>query len=120
MRRAFLDRWQKDLRLIAFAAGDRNAVTARVRAGFGEVGAWITDVHFFSGLQTTLSIDVAPKRLRALQAALERAGVVFDDASRAVIDEAAHAPVDSLEGTLAIIFPHGDPNLRHPVPAVPG
>lgn len=108
------------LRLVAFADGERHAVTSRVRAAFTEAGSWITDVHFFSGLQTVIALEVAPARVSALVAALERAGLEFDDESRAAVAWAAQAPEESLEGTLVVIFREGDPNLRHPVPAVPG
>lgn len=103
----------------AVAAGYRDATTARVRDAFGEAGAWITDVHVFSGLQTVLVFDVEPHRVRALEDALVRAGLDFGEESRAALALAAGA-AGEVHGTLAIVFAHGDPDLKHEVPAVPG
>lgn len=119
-----LERGKSYLRLVAIAAGDRDAVTARVRDAFSESGAWITDVHFFSGVQTMFSFEAASDALWPLAQALARAGLRLDEASRTALDEATErasgpAPGD-LEGTLAVIFAHGDPDMKHEVPAVPG
>lgn len=115
-----LSRHAQPLRLVAFADGDRNAVTSRVRAAFAEACSWITDVHFFSGMQTVFALEVAPAAASALVAALERAGLEFDDESRAAMDSAAQTSEESLEGTLVVVFREGDPSLRRTVPAVPG
>jgi len=117
---AFLEHHNEQLRLVAVVPGDPNAATLRVREAFSEAGAWITDVHFFSGLQTTLAFEVAPGFVRPLVAALEHAGLVFDETSRAAVERAAGIPGESLEGTLGVIFAEGDPDVRREVPAVPG
>jgi len=119
MRWAFQDRWDKILRLEAIAHGDRNAITARVADAFQEAGAFIVDVHFFSGIMTTLSFEVTPAHVPALQAALVKAGLRLDDASLPLLAAAAHAEAEELEGTLALMFAEGT-DVRHVVPAVPG
>lgn len=43
------------LRLAAVADGDRNEATTRVQDAFSDAGASITDVHFFSGVQTVFA-----------------------------------------------------------------
>lgn len=116
---AFLDTWKQFLRLVGVAPGDRNAATARIDAAFDEAGAHITDVHFFSGIQTTFTFEVPSTRVAALAAALERAGIALDARSRAAAGKAAGGAVE-VEGTLAVMFPQGDPDLRREVPAVPG
>jgi hypothetical protein len=100
--------------------GDRVAATARVRDVFGEAGAWITDVHFFSGVQTAFAFEVAADHLAALEAALNRAGVSLDETSRERLAAAVEGATGEVEGTLAVTFAEGDPDLRHEVPAVPG
>jgi hypothetical protein len=107
-------------RLTAFVDGDRNAVTTRIRAAVSEAGAWITDVYFFSGMQTVFGVDVERTRLPGLVTLLERIGLEFDDESRSAIARARETTVESLEGTLAVMFRQGDPHLRREVPAVPG
>ncbi len=113
-----LERWEKVVRLAAVASKDRHAATAGVRDAFGEAGGWITDVHFFSGVQTTFEFEIAPERLRALEEALARAGLALDVASTAALARAASSQ-EEVHGTLAVIFAHGDPDLKHDVPAVP-
>jgi hypothetical protein len=114
---AFLER--RYVRLTALARGDRVAVTARVRDAFIEAHAWITDVHFFSGLSTTLGFEVDATRLPALERALEAAGLTLDEESRAAV-RAIGADAGEVQGTLCVTFVHGDPDLRHEVPSVPG
>jgi hypothetical protein len=107
------------LQLTAIARGDRDATTQRVRDAFGAAGVFITDVHLFAGLQTVLTFEAAPERLFALGEALSRCGAELDAESRDALREASRAASD-VEGTLALVFAHGDPDLRHDVPAVPG
>jgi hypothetical protein len=107
------------LRLTAVVRGDRDAVTARVRDAFSEAGAWITDVHFFSGAHTVLAFDVAAEGVRALEAALAGAGVELDAQSRALLFAPPRAEGD-VSGSLALIFAQGDLDVSHDVPAVPG
>jgi hypothetical protein len=114
-----LERWKTRVQLSAVAAGDRDATTTRVRDAFGEAGAWITDVHFFSGVQTAFTFEVVTERVRALERELVRAGLAFDDASRAQLANAANAQGD-VEGTLVVVFARGDPDITHEVPSVPG
>ncbi len=117
MRWAFLER--RYVRLSALARGDRVAVTARVRDAFIEAHAWITDVHFFSGLSTTLGFEVDATRLVALERALAAAGLTLDEESRTSIC-AVDPDAGEVQGTLCLKFVHGDPDLRHEVPSVPG
>lgn len=121
----------RTLRLAAIAGGARSAATDRVNDAFSEAGVWITDVHFFSGLQTVFCFEASPARLPSLQGALQRAGISLDEASLAAVaaaspDEsglalaAASPEADEVPGTLAVTFVQGDPDLRHEVPSVPG
>jgi len=91
----------------------RDEATTRIRDAFSDAGAWITDVHFFSGVCTVFSFD-APD-LPRLAAALAQAGVALDDPStRALATQGADS------GSLNVTFTHGDPDLRIEVPSVPG
>lgn len=117
----------KTLRLAAIAGGARSAATDRVNDAFSEAGVWITDVHFFSGLQTVFCFEASPARLPSLQGALQRAGISLDEASLAALAAASQGELaaaspeaDEVPGTLAVTFVQGDPDLRHEVPSVPG
>lgn len=110
----------KPIRLVTVAAGDRHAATARIRDAFNESGAWITDVHFFSGVQTAFAFEVAVERLDALVGALAARGMTVDAAGAASIREAIAEASGDLGGTLVVMFVDGDPDLAHDVPAIPG
>lgn len=121
MRWAFLDRWERVLRLEGIARGDRNVATARVSAAFSAAGAAIVDVHFFSGVRTVLGFEVSPDRLPALRAALLEVGLELGEASLAATRAAERAEGDGeIVGTLAITFADGDADLEREVPEVPG
>lgn len=95
-------------------------MTARVRDAFSEASAWITDVHFFSGVQTSFTFEIAGDQVPSLAEALVRAGLAFDGASRAAIADRERLREEEVNGTLAVTFADGDPDLTHEVPAVPG
>ncbi|MCA9608262.1 MAG: hypothetical protein KC619_21785 [Myxococcales bacterium] len=120
MHWAFLERWRGHLRLTALTRGDRVEATARVRDAFIEAGAFITDAHLFGGMQTTLGFEVEAHHLADLERALADAGVRLDADSVAQLHEAAAHARGELEGTLALVFVRGDPDIRHEVPSVPG
>jgi hypothetical protein len=119
MRWGYEDRWDRIVQLRAIVRDDRDAMTIRVRNAFDEAGAFITDVHMFAGVQTVLTFEVDASRVAALGAALSGAGIELDEGSAAAIRAATQEGRD-VEGTLALVFVHGDPDLRHEVPAVPG
>lgn len=107
------------LQLRAIARGSREAATARVRDAFQDAGAFITDVHFFSGVQTVLQFEVDAERVAALHRALEGAGVELDASGAAALERARFA-TGELQGTIAVTFADGDPDLTHEIPSVPG
>ncbi len=118
---AFLDRAARGLRLRGIGRGDPHATIARVDDAFGEARASIVDVHFFAGVHTVLTFEIAREALGRLAAEIARAGVELDPESLAALERAAseQSPAE-VEGTLAITLARGDPDLLHEVPAVPG
>jgi len=102
--------------------GGRDEMTMRIRDAFSDAGAWITDVHFFSGVCTVFTFEVAAADVRALVAALDATGLALDDAGRVALDGAAGGAggAGDVAGTLAVTFAAGDPDLTHEVPSVPG
>lgn len=120
MRWKFQDHWDKVVRLAGVARGDRHAATARISEAMSEASATIVDVHLFSGVLTVLGFELPPESARGLENALVGAGLELDEASRRALTEVATSREERVEGTLAITFPDGDPDLRRDVPAVPG
>jgi hypothetical protein len=107
------------VQLCATTSGDRDATTQKIRDGLSEAGAWLTDVHFFSGVQTVFVLELSPDRVRYLESVLRAAGLRLDDASLEALENAVQTTGD-VHATLAVVFAHGDPDLRHDVPAIPG
>ena len=116
---AFLDRWGGLLVLQGIAKGDPNETMNAIDDAFGEARASILDVHFFSGVHVSFSFEVLGTDVSTLRTAIERAGIVLDETSLGALAEAATLD-RSLNGTLAVTFAHGDPNVRHEIPKVPG
>lgn len=119
MRWKFQDQWDKVVRLQGVARGDRHALTARISAAMSDASAVIVDVHLFSGVLTVLAFELAPEDAKGLADALHGAGLDLDAKSRQALTEVASSR-QRVEGTLAITFADGDPDLRREVPAVPG
>jgi hypothetical protein len=107
------------LQLKAIARGDRAAATTRIRDAFGEAGVWIVSVNFFGGVQTVFCFEGSASSARELAGALARASIELDDASRGLL-ALLPAGEEDTAGTLAVLFPQGDPDLRRDVPSVPG
>ncbi len=116
---AFLERWNGLLVLQGIAKGDPNDTINAVDDAFGEARASILDVHFFSGVLVSFSFEVEGSHVETLAGALVRAGVTLDDDSLGAMREASTLD-RAISGTLAITLAHGDPDLRHEVPKVPG
>lgn len=116
---AFLERWGGLLVLQGVAKGDPNETINAVDDAFGEAHASILDVHFFSGVHVSFSFEVDASDVATLAAGLARAGVLLDEDSLGAIGEASKLD-RAVTGTLAITLVHGDPDLRHEIPKVPG
>jgi hypothetical protein len=109
------------LQLKGITHGGRDEMTLRIRDAFGVAGAWITDVHFFSGVYTVFTFEVACVDARALASALVATGLALDEPGRAALEAAATAAGEGdVAGTLAVTFAEGDPDMTRDVPAVPG
>jgi len=116
---AFLERWGGLLVLQGIAKGDPNETINAVDDAFGEARASILDVHFFSGVQVSFAFEVGASEVEKLAAGLARAGVALDEQSLGAIGEASKLD-RAVNGTLSITLVHGDPDLRHEIPKVPG
>lgn len=116
---AFLERWNGLLVLQGIAKGDPNDTVNAVDDAFGEARASILDVHFFSGVLVSFSFEVEGSAVETLGAALGRAGLVLDEDSLGAMREASKLD-RAVTGTLAVTLAHGDPDIRHEVPKVPG
>ena len=116
---AFLERWRGVLALTGIAKGDPNETINAVDDAFSAAHASILDVHFFSGVHVSFVFEVHGSDVQALASALARAGVELMGESEAAVAEASRLD-RAVSGTLAITLAHGDPNVKHEIPKVPG
>lgn len=77
------------------------------------VGASVTDFTQFSNISVCTTFEVRGSRISELESHLKAAGLSFTPSGIAEGD----VPIP---GTLQITFFHSDPDLRIPLPAVPG
>ena len=116
---ALLDRWGGLLVLQGIAKGEPNETMNAIDDAFGEARASILDVHFFSGVHVSFAFEVHGSDVATLGDALARARVVLDEDSLGALQEAKELD-RAIQGTLAVTFAQGDPNVRHEIPKVPG
>jgi hypothetical protein len=84
------------------------------------LGGWLIDFRFFSNLALSLSFEIHPRQLGALLDTLNNAGisVAAADIDRAIALLPGSEP--SLRCFLQLTFVHQEPDLRIPVPLIPG
>lgn len=108
------------VRFSAVSHEDRHVATAAVRDAFHAASATITDVTFFSGVQTVVTFEVARRHLRALGDALDRVVTLSAATHREMATLSEFPEDDDIGGTFVLMFAEGDPDLEREVPKVPG
>lgn len=117
---------QKFLRLNAMTKSDRHQVIEAVKDAIAVNGGWILDFRQFSNLSATINFELPLKNLMAFQDGVGKIGLRLNESSLLAISELAErqtAPAElpvSLNATLQITFIHDEPDLRIPVPMIPG
>ena len=108
------------IRLQGKTRAERHAVTSAASDAIGAAGGYVLDYHQFSNLAVNFTLELPPAGFARLRQALGEIGVVLAPPSaeeRAV----GAGPVDQdVPGSLRIDFEHNEPDLRIPIPAVPG
>lgn len=113
---------QKFLRLNATTRTDRLQVIEAVKDTIAASDGWILDFKQFSNLSATINFELSPKKLMAFRDAVSKIGVRLNESSLLAISELAEQPTApaELHATLQITFIHDEPDLRIPVPRIPG
>jgi len=70
-------------------------------------------------VHVSFAFEVHGPDVATLGESLARAGIALDEASLGALGE-AKALDRAVNGTLAVTFARGDPNVRHEIPKVPG
>ena len=99
---------------------ERLGITAAASDAVGEAGGYILDFKQFSNLAVVFTIELPPSGFAKLRDKLAGLGVILEQPSndeRAFLDAAVSGQIP---GSLRLDFQHEEPDLRIPIPAVPG
>lgn len=113
---------QKFLRLNATTKAERHSVIESVKDAIASSGGWILDFKQFSNLSAFISFELPQKNLVAFQDEASKIGLRLNESSLLAISKLAGQPTApaELQTTLQITFIHDEPDLRIPVPMIPG
>ncbi|WP_193185400.1 hypothetical protein [Nisaea sediminum] len=100
---------------------NRHGIIASVGRLVTGAGGWIVDHALFSNVAATIRAEIPRPGLTGFGAGLLELGVALDRESAESLSAAAGRPDDDdLVVSLSLTFLHDEPDLKHPVPAVPG
>jgi hypothetical protein len=114
------------VRIEAVTRADRQEMIARISQALNSAGASILDFRFFSNLALFIEAEASTARLHIVFDALAKTELQLDSRSTAKMEELSAASFGGAsEGDvhtirLFVTFVHSDPDLRIPVPAIPG
>ena len=111
---------QKILMLAAVTKINRHAAMALVNDLVVELGGWISGHTLYGNMAAAFHSNLPPARLADFSARLDAAQIRLDESGAAGIDAAARSGSEECRLSLNITFIHGEPDITHPVPAVPG
>ncbi len=109
----------RHIRLEGFTRIDRHTMLPRLRDAFQTGHADLIDFHMFSNTAISISFEVAGQSLIELKEALAASALSLDEESLEALARNTGAD-DIINGNLNVTFIHDDPDLRIPVPAIPG
>lgn len=81
------------------------------------LGGWVDDIRHYSNLMLTVQMTLPRGAYGALAASLGAIGVPLDLPPDLT---ASHRGNDEQSASLQVNFVHNEPDLKRPVPAVPG
>lgn len=117
---------RKFLRLNATTKASRHLMIEAAKDAIAASGGWILDFKQFSNLSATISFELPLENLMAFRDALSKIDLQVSESGLLAIGELAEQetapaklPAD-LNATLQITFIHNEPDLRIPVPMIPG
>ena len=111
------------VRLAAVTSHPRHAVVSELTATLNELG-WILDHHQFSNVALNVAFEMPSSSIPKLRVALVALPIHLSSQSLEAISAlegvSASALPDLIPGSIHVSFIHSEPDLRVPVPAVPG
>jgi hypothetical protein len=109
----------RHIRLAGFTRVDRHAMIAKLRDALQSASADLIDFQMFSNTAINLSFEVREKHLGKLECSLVSTGLALDNESLEALRLGGET-ADILTGSLNVTFIHSEPDLRIPVPPIPG
>jgi hypothetical protein len=111
------------IRLSAVSTHQRHAVVAALTTALNELG-WILDHHQFSNLAISVMFEIPRGSVPEFRRVFMALPLRLSEGSQETIAALESAPPstlpDPIAGSVHILFIHSEPDLRVPVPAVPG
>ena len=108
------------LRLNGITRVDRLEMTQRLRQAIIDSRGFITDYRQFSNKSICITFEIGSSHIGKLRAALPATGLKLGTETEQALESFERARNTRVEGTLHVTFVHDEPDLRIPVPAVPG
>ncbi|AOS44238.1 hypothetical protein Verru16b_01299 [Lacunisphaera limnophila] len=98
----------------------RHAATSAASDAIVAAGGHVLDYNQFSNLAVCFTLELPPAGFARLRQSLATIGVHLPPPSPEELAAAAAPAGTEVAGSLRINFEHDEPDLRIPIPAVPG
>lgn len=108
------------IRLHGTTRQERHGITAAASDAVGEAGGYILDFKQFSNLAVVFTIELPPSGFAKLRHKLAALGVIVEPPSTEERALSGAAASEGIPGSLRLDFQHQEPDMRIPIPAVPG
>jgi hypothetical protein len=101
------------------ARGDRHGFTSFASDAIVASGGYVMDYRAFSNLAVCFTLEIPAKGLLVLRERLRIGGIELEPPAPAE-EIATECGETAVSGTLRLDFRHEEPDMRIPIPAVPG
>jgi len=99
---------------------ERHGITSAASDAVGDAGGYIVDFKQFSNLAVVFTIELPAVGYLKLRTKLGGLGVQLEPPSKEESALAAGVGPEEVAGSLRLDFQHHEPDMRIPIPAVPG
>lgn len=112
--------------LAGITKNDRQGMITFIKEVIDQSGGWISNFTLFSNISMGVDFIIPAERSSSLLAALEKSGLQFNESGRRDLEEQENLQDQSSETgsevtvRMNVTFVHDDPDLRIPIPAIPG
>jgi len=108
------------IRIQGKTSQERHGLTSAASDAVGEAGGHVIDFKQFSNLAVVFTIELPPAGYERLRKKLGGLGVCLEPPAGEEQALAGTMAPEQIAGSLRLDFQHQEPDLRIPIPAVPG